>query len=83
MADELAVGCTRPASVVADEAPTIQEAPVQPNKQQGANMVTVGKKAPDFSAPAFFENGFTTVNLADHLGKWVVLCFYPGDFTFV
>jgi alkyl hydroperoxide reductase subunit AhpC len=45
----------------------------------------VGKKAPDFSAPAFFNGEFTEVKLSDYLGKdrWVVLCFYPGDFTFV
>jgi len=46
-------------------------------------MIQVGKKAPDFTAPAYFNGGFTTINLSDYLGKWVVLCFYPGDFTFV
>lgn len=46
-------------------------------------MVRIGKKAPDFEAPAFFNGNFTSVKLSDHLGKWVVLCFYPGDFTFV
>jgi peroxiredoxin (alkyl hydroperoxide reductase subunit C) len=43
----------------------------------------VGQKAPDFTAPAYFKGGFTSVKLSDHLGKWVMLCFYPGDFTFV
>jgi len=46
-------------------------------------MIQVGKKAPDFTASAYFNGGFTTINLSDYLGKWVVLCFYPGDFTFV
>ncbi len=46
-------------------------------------MIQVGKPAPDFAAPAYFKGGFTTEKLSDHLGKWVVLCFYPGDFTFV
>jgi len=45
--------------------------------------VTVAMKAPDFTAPAYLKGKFTTVKLSDHLGKWVVLCFYPGDFTFV
>lgn len=44
----------------------------------------VGKQAPDFEAPAYITgHGFTNVRLSDHRGKWVVLCFYPGDFTFV
>jgi peroxiredoxin (alkyl hydroperoxide reductase subunit C) len=46
-------------------------------------MVMVGKKAPDFSAPAYHKGAFTSVKLSDFLGKWVVLCCYPGDFTFV
>ncbi|NLM70762.1 MAG: redoxin domain-containing protein [Synergistaceae bacterium] len=45
--------------------------------------VTVGMKAPDFTAPAFYKGGFTTVKLSQFAGKWVSLCFYPGDFTFV
>ncbi|MBW8371929.1 MAG: redoxin domain-containing protein [Thiobacillus sp.] len=43
----------------------------------------VGQKAPDFSAPAYYRGGFTSVKLSDFAGKWVMLCFYPGDFTFV
>jgi len=43
----------------------------------------VGQKAPEFSAPAYCRGAFTSVKLADYLGKWLVLCFYPGDFTFV
>lgn len=46
-------------------------------------MIMVGQKAPDFSAPAYHKGEFTNVQLSDYLGKWVVLCFYPGDFTFV
>jgi len=46
-------------------------------------MIQVGKKAPDFIAPAYFKGDFINVKLSDYLEKWVVLCFYPGDFTFV
>ena len=46
-------------------------------------MIKVGQKAPDFTAPAYHKGQFTSVKLSDFLGKWVVLCFYPGDFTFV
>lgn len=45
--------------------------------------VQVGKKAPDFQTPAFHEGIIKQIKLSDYLGKWVVLCFYPGDFTFV
>jgi len=43
----------------------------------------VGKVAPDFQATGYFEGGFKNYKLSDYRGKWVVLCFYPGDFTFV
>jgi peroxiredoxin (alkyl hydroperoxide reductase subunit C) len=46
-------------------------------------MITVGKKAPDFTAPAYHKGKFISVQLSEYLGKWVALCFYPGDFTFV
>jgi len=46
-------------------------------------VARVGKPAPDFTAAAYFEGGFKEVKLSDYRGKWVVLCFYPGDFTFV
>ncbi len=46
-------------------------------------IARVGKKAPDFEANAYFEGGFKKITLSSYLGKWVVLCFYPGDFTFV
>jgi len=36
-------------------------------------MVTVGKKAPDFTAPAYHNGKFINVKLSDYLGKWVVL----------
>ena len=45
--------------------------------------VKVGQKAPDFEAPAYQDGKFGQVKLSDYLGKWVILCFYPGDFTFV
>lgn len=45
---------------------------------------TAGKAAPDFEAGAYDPSGkFTKVKLSDYKGKWVVVCFYPGDFTYV
>ena len=46
-------------------------------------MLKVGKPAPEFCAPGFHKGKFVSANLADYKGKWVLLCFYPGDFTFV
>ncbi len=43
----------------------------------------VGKPAPDFEASGYLNGGFKNFRLSDYKGKWVVLCFYPGDFTFV
>ncbi len=43
----------------------------------------VGNPAPDFEANAYFEGGFKTLKLSDYKGNWILLCFYPGDFTFV
>ncbi|MBN2257229.1 MAG: redoxin domain-containing protein [Anaerolineaceae bacterium] len=43
----------------------------------------VGGKAPDFTAPSFYKGAFKPVSLSDFAGKWMLVCFYPGDFTFV
>lgn len=45
--------------------------------------VLVGKHAPDFKATTVFSNDFKQVSLSDYKGKYVVLFFYPLDFTFV
>ena len=52
-------------------------------KEEGNVMVKVGRPAPDFTAAAFHEGKFMNVSLSEYKGKWVLLCFYPGDFTFV
>src|ERR1043165_5407370 len=47
-------------------------------------MSLVQKKAPDFKATAVLPSGeFKDIKLSDYKGKWVVLFFYPLDFTFV
>ncbi len=47
-------------------------------------MLTIGQVAPKFSAQAVINKSeIININLADSLGKWVVLFFYPLDFTFV
>lgn len=43
----------------------------------------VGNLAPDFSATAVYDQEFFPIQLKDYLGKYVILFFYPLDFTFV
>ena len=43
----------------------------------------VGQKAPDFKATAVVDQEFKEVTLSQYKGKYVVLFFYPLDFTFV
>jgi len=43
----------------------------------------VGKKAIDFTSKMFHQNKFKDIKLSSLKGKWVILAFYPGDFTFV
>ena len=83
MAEEQKVGCARPTGgPVGEPAAPQQNEPATPTKEK-RTMITVGKKAPDFAAPAYHAGKFTSVKLSEFLGKWVVLCCYPGDFTFV
>ncbi len=46
-------------------------------------VVQLEKVAPDFEAPAIVEDAVTKIKLSHYRGRWVVLLFYPKDFTFV
>lgn len=46
-------------------------------------MVQVNTLAPDFQEDAFINNTIKKISLKDYRGKWVILFFYPADFTFV
>lgn len=74
--------CARPKASVAE----MEEAAVETKdekRKEKKTMIMVGKPAPMFKAPAYHNGEFKEINLEDYLGKWVMLCFYPGDFTFV
>lgn len=43
----------------------------------------VGQKAPDIELEAYHEDQIKKVKLSDYKGKWVILFFYPADFTFI
>ncbi len=46
-------------------------------------MCLVSHPAPGFELEGYFKGQFETYKLSDHRGKWVILLFYPLDFTFV
>jgi len=82
--EPLKVGCARPTGgIVGESTPTDVPAETVESEGGARTMAQVGKKAPDFTAPAYLRGEFVTVRLSEFLGRWVVLCFYPGDFTFV
>jgi peroxiredoxin (alkyl hydroperoxide reductase subunit C) len=56
---------------------------VYPQEEVPGMIARVGQPAPDFEAMAFVGDGFKPIKLSDYAGHWVVVCFYPGDFTFV
>jgi hypothetical protein len=84
MAEEQ-VGCAKPTgAVIGDKAPPEKSSENGPGTGERAMVtVKVGGKAPDFEAPAYHKGKFVSIKLSDYAGKWVLLCFYPGDFTFV
>ena len=43
----------------------------------------IGEKIPDFSVDALVDGQIKRIKLHDYLGKWMVLIFYPADFSFV
>jgi len=82
MAEEAEAGCARPTGgPVGEETTEIAESKHMVKEER--QMIMVGQKAPDFIAPGYQKGKFVNVKLSDYLGKWVLLCFYPGDFTFV
>jgi NADH-dependent peroxiredoxin subunit C len=46
-------------------------------------MIKINQKAPDFSENGYVDKKIKTINLENYKGKWLVLFFYPADFTFV
>jgi peroxiredoxin (alkyl hydroperoxide reductase subunit C) len=77
-------GCARVTGTVSGSPPETPKSDETTTEKKEMQMtVRVGQKAPDFTAPAYYKGGFTSVSLSNFAGKWVMVCFYPGDFTFV
>ena len=79
---EPAAGCATPSKGPINAPPTTPTTQEHP-KEVPMEIARVGKPAPDFELTAFLGEGFKNIRLSDYKGKWIVLCFYPGDFTFV
>lgn len=76
--------CVKPVAGPLIAEPTPAERVSPPKEEVKMAMARVGKEAPDFEATAYIAGvGFKNVKLSDYRGQWVLLCFYPGDFTFV
>jgi hypothetical protein len=81
---ELKDSCVKP--VRGPIVPAASPSSVLATTAQEVTKVTarVGQEAPDFELSSFIVGkGFQPVKLSDYKGKWIVICFYPGDFTFV
>lgn len=80
-----AVSCVQPAGgpLVSPPSEAALGAENERDKEVQVPLARVGHEAPDFEATAYVDGGFKNVKLSDYRGQWVVLCFYPGDFTFV
>jgi peroxiredoxin (alkyl hydroperoxide reductase subunit C) len=78
-------GCVKPAKgVIGPPADTAAKAHAGLTEEVSRMQARVGREAPDFEVNAFVAGeGFKPVRLSEYKGKWIVLCFYPGDFTFV
>lgn len=46
-------------------------------------MVKINQRVPEFASEAFHENSVKKINSKDYGGRWLILMFYPADFTFV
>ena len=81
---EEALSCVQSAAgpLVSQETPSGAESQAI-DKEVKMPLAQVGAEAPDFEASAYVDGGFKNIKLSDYRGQWVVLCFYPGDFTFV
>ena len=81
-----AEGCVQPAAgpigKTSDE-PAAAGQNTNGHHKEARMVARVGQAAPDFEASAFLDGVFKNFKLSDFKGQWVVLCFYPGDFTFV
>lgn len=76
-------GCVKPATGPILPAPPLEKPQIETPKEAKRMQARVGKPAPDFELSAYVGGGFKNIKLSDYKGKWIMICFYPGDFTYV
>lgn len=83
MGQEVKVGCGAPREQEVAQLETQPQQTKEVLEKEAAPMVKIGSPAPDFKLQAYHKGEFKEYSLSEFKGKWVLLCFYPGDFTFV
>jgi len=83
MPEEFKAGCQVPSAKKPKAAESAETAVPESAGKEVRTMIRVGQPAPEFTAPGFFNGKFANFSLSEYKGKWVLLCFFPGDFTFV
>ncbi len=83
MAEPREVSCAQTARGPLTAAPEPEVSETATPSKEVEMIARVGKPAPDFEAMAYHQGSFKKVKLSDYEGKWRLICFYPGDFTFV
>ena len=83
MSEELEIGCARPTGGPVRE--TVEQKEPEKGKllKEEPKMIKVFQYLRNSSISLAYIALFFSAKLSEYLGKWVVLCFYPGDFTFV
>lgn len=56
---------------------------VDENNEVSITPVTVGKEVPDIEFEVFHNEKIKKIRFSDYKNKWIILFFYPADFTFV
>jgi len=79
----LAVVCLGTGNAAALEHPHIEGHDIGMHHMRDAASAEIGSPAPLFTLDAVINLEIKKVSLKEYRGKWVVLFFYPGDFTFV
>jgi len=54
-----------------------------PEDMEDNGMLRIGDKVPEFETDAYHNGELKKVNLSDFRGEWLIMMFYPADFTFV
>jgi alkyl hydroperoxide reductase subunit AhpC len=85
LARSTAAGVQSTASRLSMSTPQVRSMSTEPDweDEDVEELAEVGHDAPDFEMPAVVDGEFQNIQLSDYRGEWVVLFFYPLDFTFV